>query len=56
MTKSHYLTFAAYVSYDRVLVIKLYPEQGAEIRFPRYYGGKLYVGCNQHGLQELQTI
>lgn len=50
MTKAHYLTFVAYVSYDRILFVKLYPEQGSEVRFPKLYGGKLYFGCNQHGL------
>jgi hypothetical protein len=50
MSKSHYISFAAYVSYDRVLIIKLYPEQNAELRFPKMHGGKLYIYCNQHGL------
>ncbi len=50
MTKTHYLNFIAYVACDRVLVIRLYPEQGGEVRFPKLRGGKLYFGCNQHGL------
>lgn len=50
MTKAHYLNFVAYVSCDRILFVKLYPEQGGEVRFPELYGGKLYFGCNQHGL------
>lgn len=50
MSKSHYISFVAYVACDRVLLVKLYPEQGAELRFPRMYGGKLYFYCNQHGL------
>lgn len=50
MTKEHYITFAAYVDLDRMLLIKLYPEQPAELRFPRMHGGKLYYHCNQHGL------
>ncbi len=50
MSKQHYITFVSYVSYDRVLLIKLYPEQSAEIRFPKMYGGDLYVCCNKHGL------
>jgi len=50
MSKKHYINFIAYVAYDRVLFIKLYPEQGSEVRFPKMYGGKIYMCCNQHGL------
>ncbi len=50
MEKSHYLNFIAYVSYDRFLFVRLYPEQGSEVRFPKLHGGKLYFGCNRHGL------
>lgn len=50
MTKEHYLTFAACVSWDRVMVVKLYPEQEAAAHFPRISGGEWYVCCNQHGL------
>lgn len=50
MKKSHYISFVAYVMYDRVLLIKLYPEQNAEVRFPKMRGGKLYFYCSQHGL------
>ncbi len=50
MTKIHYISFIAYVTYDRVLLVKLYPEQGGEVRFPKMHGGKLYFYCNEHGL------
>lgn len=50
MIKSHYLQFIACVSYDRVLFVKLYPEQGAEVRIPRMNRGKLYYCCSKHGL------
>jgi len=50
MSKSHYISFVAYVMCNRVLFVKLYPEQGAELRIPKMYGGKLYFYCNQHGL------
>lgn len=54
MSKSHYVSFFAYVAYDRVLLIKLYPEQAAEVRFPKMYGGKgkFYCYCSEHGLIE----
>ncbi|MEW9078453.1 helix-turn-helix domain-containing protein [Terrisporobacter glycolicus] len=54
MSKEHYISFAAYVTYDRVLLIKLYPEQSPTVRFPRLSGkferGKFYIYCTQHGL------
>lgn len=53
MTKEHFINFAAYAGFDRVLIIRLYPEQGGEIRFPKMYGGKLYYCCSKHGLFEL---
>lgn len=52
MSKAHYISFVAYVAFDRVLVIKLYPEQAAELRIPKMHGNKLYAYCNQHGLWE----
>ena len=50
MSKSHYISFVAYVSFDRQVLVKLYPEQGAELRIPKMYSGKLYFCCSQHGL------
>lgn len=50
MRKEHYLNFIAYVTYDKVLFVKLYPEQGNEIRIPGLRGGKFYFGCSKHGL------
>ena len=54
MTKEHYIGFVAYVRLDRVLTVRLYPEQDATVRFPKMYGGKLYYYCNTHGLFELK--
>jgi DNA-binding XRE family transcriptional regulator len=50
MSKSHYLNFVAYVSCDRILLVRTYPEQNFEVRFPLMVGGKIYFGCNKHGL------
>ncbi|KXL51680.1 desulfoferrodoxin [Anaerotignum neopropionicum] len=50
MKKEHYISFVAYVTYDKVLFVKLYPEQGGEVRIPRLRAGKLYFGCSKHGL------
>lgn len=54
MTKEHYISFVAYVRFDRVLTVKLYPEQGGELRFPQMRGGRMYYYCNNHGLFELK--
>lgn len=50
MKKDHFLVFVAVVSYDRVLVVRLYPEQGGELRIPRMRNGKIYFYCNKDGL------
>ncbi len=52
MTKEHYISFVSYVSFDRVLTVKLYPEQDSAVRFPKMYGGKFYFYCSKHGLFE----
>lgn len=50
MNKEHFIGFVAYVACDRVLTVKLYPEQDSAVRLPKAYGGKLYYYCNRHGL------
>lgn len=52
MSKEHYISFAAYVACDRVLTVRLYPEQDCSARFPRLFGGKFYFYCSEHGLFE----
>lgn len=54
MTKKHFLNFIAYALCDRIILVRLYPEQGGELRIPRYYDGKLYFCCNKHGLWEMK--
>lgn len=50
MTKEHHIRFAALVGFDRVTLVRLYPEQGGEVRLPRMGRAKLYLCCSQHGL------
>ncbi len=52
MTKDHFIKFVSHVGFDRVLTVRMYPEQPCEVRLPRMYRGKLYYYCNQHGLFE----
>ena len=50
MTKQHYISFVAFVTSDRLQLVKLYPEGNAETRLQLRGFGKLYYYCNQHGL------
>ena len=50
MTKQHYISFLAYVTSDRIQMVKLYPEGNAETRFQPRGFGMLYWYCNHHGL------
>lgn len=52
MTKTHYISFIAYVTGDRFELVHLYPEGSAAARFFRRGHGKLYWYCNRHGLFE----
>ncbi len=52
MIKEHYIGFVSYVSYDRVMTVRLYPEQDSEVHIPKMYGGKFYFYCSRHGLFE----
>ena len=54
MTKDHYISFVSYVMFDRVITVRLYPEQCSAVRFPKMYGCKIYFYCNKHGLFEYQ--
>lgn len=50
MTKTHYISFIAYVTLDKVHFIKLYPEGNAETRMQFRGRGYLHIYCNKHGL------
>lgn len=50
MTKNHYISFLAFVTSDRMQMVKLYPEGNAEIRMQLRGMGYLYYYCNQNGL------
>ncbi len=50
MTKKHYISFAAFVTAERVQFVKWYPEGNAETRFQLRGSGFLYICCNRHGL------
>ena len=52
MTKTHYISFLAYVTSDRLQMVKLYPEGNAETRMQLGGRGYLYLYCNKHGLMK----
>ena len=52
MEKSHYISFIAYVTGDRMNFVKLYPEGNAETRFQLRGSGFIYIYCNKHGLMK----
>ena len=51
MGKAHYIRFVACLSWDRVFLVRLYPEQACAARLPQMRrGSKLYLCCSQDGL------
>ena len=50
MTKQHFISFVAFVTSDRIQLVKLYPEGNAETRLQLRGRGYLYYYCNRHGL------
>ena len=56
MTKSHYISFIAAVSGDRLQLVKLYPEGVAEARFKISMVKKILFYCNKDGLFSADII
>ena len=50
MTKEHFISFVAFVTCDRIQLVKLYPEGDAQTRMQLRGMGRLYWYCNRHGL------
>jgi len=50
MSKSHYISFMAALSPDRLQLVKLYPEGNAEARFKMNVVKRVYFYCNRDGL------
>ena len=55
MDKAHYISFAAWVTGDRVQIVKFYPEGNAETRMQLRGGGYIYIYCNRHGLMRARV-
>ena len=50
MTRDHHISFVAYINWERLEVVKLYPEQEAAARFARFGKGTIYVYWKKDGL------
>ena len=50
MEKEHFIEWICLVADNKEYMVKLYPEQNAECRFPYVSGSTLYTYCNKHGL------
>lgn len=56
MTKSHYISFVAALSPDRMQLVRLYPEGNAEARFSMRGVKKILFWCNRDGLFSTDVI
>ena len=54
MTKTHHIAFLAYLTSDRLQLLKLYPEGPAQTRLNLLGLCQLYYYCNHHGLFRLK--
>ena len=50
MSKSHYISFAAYITDSSLMMFRQYPEWNFQITLPRYRTGSLVLYCTKGGL------
>lgn len=50
MEKSHFISFVAYVTGDKVFISKQYPEWNMQFRFQKFGRGIMYFYCTNHEL------
>ena len=50
MRREHHISFIAFLTGDTLVVKKLYPEWGLEVRLPYFAHGTLLWYCTRHGL------
>lgn len=50
MTKEHYISFAAYVNGNSVMIFKQYPEWDLQFRMPLFRSGRLVWYCTKCGM------
>lgn len=54
MSKEHFLRFVCMITYDRMTLVRLYPEQDALVRMPYARMGKLVWACSCDGLMSAE--
>ena len=54
MTKEHFISFVAFVTSERIQMVKLYPEGNAQKRLQLRGIGDIYYYCNHHGLFKIR--
>jgi len=54
MEKGHYISWIACVGFNFVNIVKLYPEQNPEARFPFKKDCSFFAYCNHHGLFQVK--
>lgn len=55
MKKDHFISFVAQVRFDRIELVKLYPEQEARVTLAHRPGAVIYACCNRHGLFRVKS-
>lgn len=50
MTKKHFISFIAFVTGEKLLLVKKYPEWNLDTRLQPFEHGLLYSYCTEHGL------
>lgn len=50
MEKEHHISFVAWVTGERVILTRTYPEWELQVRIPKRGHGKLIYYCTKHGL------
>ena len=55
MEQEHYIEWIALVADNKEYLVKLYPEQNAECRFPYIKDSCIYSYCNKHGLWKTEV-
>ena len=56
MTKGHHISFLAFVTSEKIELVKLYAEQNVQVRFKFRRQGVVYCYCNKHGLMKQKII
>lgn len=56
MQKRHYIRFVAMLLDDRLITVRLYPEQDCELHLPAHGRGRIFICCSRDGLFELSCL